>query len=70
MTGVHHSVLPGCMCQCSSQTSPVSIYTELPKREWVGLTEDEVYRIAVTLEGEHWKKIADAIEAKLKEKNT
>ena len=41
-----------------------------PKREWVGLTEDEVYRIAFTLEGEHWKKISDAIEAKLKEKNT
>ena len=41
-----------------------------PQRTWVGLTEDEVYRIAVTLEGEHWKKIADAIEAKLKEKNT
>ena len=44
--------------------------TECGQREWVGMTEDEVYRIAVTLEGEHWKKIADAIEAKLKEKNT
>ena len=41
-----------------------------PRREWVGLTEDEIYRIAFELEGEHWKKIADAIEAKLKEKNT
>jgi hypothetical protein len=41
-----------------------------PPKEWVGMTEDEVYRIAVTLEGEHWKKISDAIEAKLKEKNT
>ena len=41
-----------------------------PKRPWVGLTDDEVYKIAFTLEGEHWKKIADAIEAKLKEKNT
>jgi hypothetical protein len=40
------------------------------KREWVGLTDDEVYKIAFALEGEHWKKIADAIEAKLKEKNT
>jgi hypothetical protein len=43
---------------------------ELQQREWVGLTDDEVYRIAFELEGEHWKKIADAIEAKLKEKNT
>lgn len=45
-------------------------YFEQPKREWVGLTDDEVYKIAFALEGEHWKKIADAIEAKLKEKNT
>ena len=41
----------------------------LLKKEWVGLTEDEVYKIAFTLEGEHWKKIADAIQNKLKEKN-
>jgi hypothetical protein len=40
------------------------------QRTWVGLTDDEVYKIAFALEGEHWKKIADAIEAKLKEKNT
>lgn len=42
---------------------------EVVRREWVGLTDDEIYRIAFELEGEHWKKIADAIEAKLKEKN-
>jgi hypothetical protein len=41
-----------------------------PQRTWVGLTDDEVYKIAFSLEGEHWRKIADAIEAKLKEKNT
>jgi hypothetical protein len=40
-----------------------------PQRTWVGLTDDEIYRIAFELEGEHWRKIADAIEAKLKEKN-
>jgi len=40
-----------------------------PQRTWVGLTDDEVYKIAFALEGEHWRKIADAIEAKLKEKN-
>ena len=44
--------------------------TTPPKREWVGLTDDEVYKIAFALEGEHWRKIADAIEAKLKERNT
>jgi hypothetical protein len=42
----------------------------IPKRPWVGLTDDEVYKIVFNLEGEHWKNIAQAIEAKLKEKNT
>ena len=121
MTGVHHSILPGCMCDFANSIQEtyaqkfVSSVKPMPKhemskqiawlnpdvayeqicpeigyeaticeqhprdlgwiplyahREWVGMTEDEVYRIAVTLEGEHWKKISDAIEAKLKEKNT
>ena len=39
-------------------------------RKWVGLTDDEIYKITFTLQGEHWRKITDAIEAKLKEKNT
>jgi hypothetical protein len=43
--------------------------TQVYKRPWVGLTDDEVYKIAFALEGEHWRKVADAIEAKLKEKN-
>ena len=42
---------------------------EFKRREWVGLTDDEVYRIAFELEGEHWRKITDAIEALLKKKN-
>ena len=45
------------------------LYAAPPRREWVGLTDDEVYRIAFELEGEHWRKITDAIEALLKEKN-
>jgi hypothetical protein len=44
--------------------------TQVYQRPWVGLTDDEVYKIAFTLEGEHWKKIANAIESKLKDKNT
>ena len=47
----------------------IPLYTTPPKREWVGLTDDEVYKIAFSLQGEHWRKVADAIEAKLKEKN-
>ena len=46
----------------------IPLYTT-PQCTWVGLTDDEVYKIAFALEGEHWRKIADAIEAKLKEKN-
>ena len=46
------------------------LYTHPLQRTWVGLTDDEVYKIAFDLEGEHWRKIANAIEAKLKEKNT
>jgi glycosyltransferase involved in cell wall biosynthesis len=38
-----------------------ALYTT-PKRPWVGLTDDEVYKIAFSLQGEHWRKIADAIE--------
>jgi hypothetical protein len=49
---------------------PAILCPKCDKREWVGLTDDEVYKIAFALEGEHWRKIADAIEAKLKEKNT
>ena len=47
-----------------------ALYEAEPKREWVGLTDDEVYKIAFSLQGEHWRKIADAIEAKLNEKNS
>ena len=57
------------------------LYVTPPQRTWVCLTDDEVYRIAFELEGEqvyriafefeggHWRKIVDAIEAKIKEKN-
>jgi len=47
----------------------IPLYTHPSQRTWVGLTDDEIYKIAFALEGEHWRKIADAIEAKLKEKN-
>ena len=40
----------------------------LPKREWVGLTEDELLHIGVATGLE--RAAAQMIEAKLKEKNT
>jgi len=46
----------------------IKLYTAPPKREWVGLTEEdakELYEYSAT----EWQ-FAQAIEAKLKEKNT
>jgi len=41
---------------------------QMPKREWVGLTDEEV---SDTLTEHHgWQQFAHAIEAKLKEKNS
>jgi hypothetical protein len=40
---------------------------QIAKREWVGLTEEELYAVRVPMSPEE---IARAIEAKLKEKNT
>ena len=39
------------------------------KREWVGLTKDEVEILAYKAEGNTWKAV-ELAEAKLKEKNT
>jgi hypothetical protein len=49
-----------------------SLITELPQREWVGLTDEEIKSATGHIEPQHglyWV-IAKAIEAKLKEKNT
>ena len=56
-------------------TQGVAFYTAPPKREWVGLTDEEVGRLTV-FDGLHHVEVpiladfACAIEAKLKEKNT
>jgi hypothetical protein len=60
--------------QNKESTQGVAFYTAPPKREWVGLTMDEVYDIAANDEidwpaGGH-QTFASLIEAKLKEKNT
>ena len=54
------------------------LYTEPPKREWVGLTDEEVRAAYCTISDKEWAiggmedatKFTQAIEAKLKEKNT
>ena len=43
-------------------------YTEFKRREWVGLTDDEKHDCYLKIDV--WSKCVEAIEAKLKEKNT
>jgi hypothetical protein len=42
----------------------------LPEREWIGLTTDEVFALSNTMPYADRFDFAQAIEAKLKEKNT
>lgn len=51
-----------------SNEGVISLYTEPPKRTWVGLTRDEV--LDIEEKTTHPLAFYDAIEAKLKEKNT
>ena len=43
------------------------LYTAPPKREWVGLTDEDKDEL---LNLDNWTDIVEAVEAKLKEKNT
>jgi len=60
----HGSVLPQCMC--AWQFTP-------PKREWQGLTDEEIRQICdenFIMLGAYAVDLIESIEAKLKEKNT
>ena len=52
-------------CQCGHK-----MYAKYTGREWVGLTDDEVFNIYKQFDTLQYKSFAKAIEAKLKEKNT
>jgi hypothetical protein len=62
----------------TSHYKPIALYTAPPKREWVGLTDDEVHKIiddctsdeAELEELNDFAKAIFAVEAKLKERNT
>ena len=45
-------------------------YTTPPQRTWVGLTVEELQKILQEVSGLGWKPLLEAINAKLKEKNT
>ena len=77
--GQHGSILEGCICHWQSAQEKSKIETVpaqgtlLPKREWVGLTDEELeplcneWRIVF---GSWTYEFAKAIEAQIKEKNT
>jgi hypothetical protein len=65
VSGFHSSILQGCMCQ----------YSAPPQRTWQGLTADEQSFIydqvkQIVNSKPFWVRFADAIEAKLREKNS
>jgi len=64
--GLHHSILPGCLC---TTASPFTYAVQQPQRTWQGLTDDEHCDIWYK-ESLDWMEYGKAIEAKLKEKNT
>jgi hypothetical protein len=45
------------------------LYTTPPKREWVGLTDDEIFKTHKQVDSMQYLTFGKAIEAKLKEKN-
>ena len=47
----------------------IPVYTSPPKREWVGLTDEDVTELFCDYDGSQFPAFARAIEAKLKEKN-
>ena len=55
--------------RCQLQDNQIPLYTAPPKRQWVGLTNEELVKLRETHEA-HIFQLMFAIEAKLKEKNT
>jgi hypothetical protein len=60
-------------CQCGKSYEVTCISSKPPKKEWVGLTDEEIETIANNFEEGYvflYRSFARAIEAKLKERNT
>jgi hypothetical protein len=56
-------------CQCGKPYTVTCISSKPAKREWVGLTDEEKEKLVETFYGTDIQRL-EAIEAKLKEKNT
>ena len=55
-----------------ADVKPTGFFFQMPKREWQGLKDEEINKIAATpaaIPGSYVHSFARAIEAKLKEKN-
>ena len=56
------------------ETLPIGtkLYTTPPKKEWVGLTQNDIYKISEKcgLMDAAWEDVMNAVEATLKDKNT
>jgi len=56
-------------CQCGKPYTVTCISSKPAKREWVGLTDEEKEKLVETFYGTDIQRL-EAVEAKLKEKNT
>ena len=56
-------------CQCGKPYTVTCISSKPPKKQWVGLTDEEIHEIDGYEEDRKMYRFARAIEAKLKEKN-
>jgi hypothetical protein len=54
----------------AAKKNPAPLYTTPPQRTWVGLTDDEQQQAYEQWQSDGWGVFYNAIEAKLKEKNT
>ena len=66
----HYDMRLDAWVQNRENTKGVAFYTAPLKKEWVGLTDEEVHDIVWSLPYEPSQEHIRAIEAKLKEKNT
>ncbi len=69
--GLHHSILPGCLC---TTASPFTYAVQQPQRTWQGLTQsdfNEIYDLFANKVSSDFifEKMYSTIEAKLKERN-
>jgi hypothetical protein len=56
-------------CERCGEVNPAEVHTCTPKREWQGLTDEEIMDACAAVWASHPIDVGRIIEAKLKEKN-